>query len=185
MIEELTPATETVNNGTLLMKKIAEDSSLEGLNVNGDKLINKTKLFLVAQASNELNRIIKLTNLLDKLEDRYIDTINSKLEESPSNLPLITSTMEVVTESLKRSNELISQILKDDKLTNIVINTTNLISADGSSATVMSANSRDAVRNLASAFLAQLNHLEDIENNDKSEDSESELIIDSIKIEGD
>ena len=67
MLEALEPVTATNSNSSLLMKKIAEDAPLDGMDVSGEKLINKTKLFLVAQAANELNRVIKLTNLLDRL----------------------------------------------------------------------------------------------------------------------
>ena len=157
---EIEPVVPTTNNAALLMKKIAEGSSLEGLDVNGEKLINKTKLFLVAQACNELNRVIKLTNLLDKLEDRFIDTISNRLEENPDNLTLITSAMESVTDALTKSNNLITQVLKDDKLSSIIINATNIITPNGESRNLMDANSRDAVRNAASFFLAQLQHLD-------------------------
>ena len=153
-------ATPIANNSALLMKKIAEDSSLEGMNVNGEKLINKTKLFLVAQACNELNRVIKLTNLLDKLEDRFIDTINNRLDENPDNLTLITGAMETITEALNRSNAMITQVLKDDKLSSIIINTTNIITPTGDSHNLVSAESRDAVRNYASGLLAQMRHLD-------------------------
>lgn len=148
------------NNSALLMKKIAEDSSLEGMNVNGEKLINKTKLFLVAQACNELNRVIKLTNLLDKLEDRFIDTISNRLDENPDNLTLITGAMETITDALNRSNAMITQVLKDDKLSSIIINTTNIITPNGDSRNLISAESRDAVRNYASSLLAQMKHID-------------------------
>jgi hypothetical protein len=162
-VESLTPletSKSTMSNSALLMKKIAEDSSLEGMNVNGEKLINKTKLFLVAQACNELNRVIKLTNLLDKLENKFIETISDRLETNPDNLTLITSAMETITEALNRSNALITQVLKDDKLSSIIINTTNIITPEGKSSSLMTVDSRDAVRNAASFFLAQLQHLD-------------------------
>lgn len=154
--EPLTPPGDVANNSALLMKKLAEDAPLDGFNVDSDKLINRAKLFFVAQACNELNRVIKMTNFLDTLEAKFIDTVNSKLEESPQNLQLITYAMETITESLNRSNNLITQILKDEKLASVIINTTNIITPDGSSATVMSMDSRDTVRNWASAALAQL-----------------------------
>jgi hypothetical protein len=160
MLEAL-ESIQTVNShSALLMKKIAEDAPLDGMDVSGEKLINKTKLFLVAQAANELNRVIKLTNLLDKLENRFIDTVNDRLETNPDNLALITSAMETITESLNRSNALITQVLKDDKLSSIIINTTNIITPEGKSSTLMSVDSRDAIRNAASFFLAQLQHLD-------------------------
>ena len=84
--------------------------------------------------------------------------------------------METITESLNRSNALITQVLKDDKLSSIIINTTNIITPEGKSSTLMSVDSRDAIRNAASFFLAQLQHLdaeileapiEDVESDEK------------------
>ena len=177
-LEPLTPPSDvTANNSALLMKKLADDASLDGMDVDGDKLLNKAKLFLVAQACNELNRVIKMTNFLDSLEEKFIDTVNMKLDESPHNLQLITYAMETITESLNRSNQLITQILKDEKLSSVIINTTNIITPDGSSATVMSMDSRDNVRNWASSTLAQLRSAEmsksdviDVANNDTTQE---------------
>lgn len=179
--EPLTPPGDVVNNSALLMKKLAEDAPLDGINVDSDKLISKAKLFIVAQACNELNRVIKMTNFLDTLEEKFMDTVNSKLEENPQNLQLITYAMETITESLNRSNNLITQILKDEKLASVIINTTNIITPDGSSATVMSMDSRDTVRNWASAALAQLKGLD---NNNSTDVIIDESVNDESEQEG-
>jgi hypothetical protein len=83
--------------------------------------------------------------------------------------------MEVVTNSLNKSNALITQILKDDKLSSIIINTTNIITPNGDSKNIMDANSRDAIRNYASAFLAQLQHIDEgvLETMAQEEETES------------
>ncbi len=173
VLQPLVPPSDISSNSAVLMKRLAEDSSLDGLNVDGDKLVNKAKLFVIAQACKELNRVVKMTDFLDTLEERFIDTVNTKLEESPHNLQLITYAMETITESLNRSNQLITQILKDEKLSSVIINTTNIITPDGSSATVMSMDSRDTVRNWASSTLAQLR---------KVEESGGETVPESVEI---
>ena len=137
ILEPLSPPKDVATNSALLMKKLAEDAPLDGIDLDGDKLVNKAKLFIIAQACNELNRVIKLTNFLDTLEEKFIDAVTFKIEESPHNLQLLTYAMETITESLNRSNQLITQILKDEKLSSVIINTTNIITPDGSSATVM------------------------------------------------
>lgn len=162
-IEPLTPPDNVVGNNALLMKKIADGASLDGLNVDGEDLVKQAKLFVVAQACNELNRVIKLTNYLDTLEAKFMSAVDNKLADSPENLQLLTFAMEAVTNSLNRSNTLITQVLKDEKLASIVINTTNVITQEGNSATIMDMNSRDAVRNMASSLLAQLGHIGEIE----------------------
>lgn len=173
-LEPLSPPEDVMSNSSLLMKKLAEDAPLDGVDIDGDKLINKAKLFLVAQACNELHRVIKLTNFLDTLEEKFIDAVSEKVEESPHNLQLLTYAMETITESLNRSNQLITQILKDEKLSSVIINTTNIITPDGSSATVMSMDSRDTVRNWASSMLAQLRNVDD--SNSKKVDDEDTII---------
>ena len=162
-IEPLTPPDDVVGNNALLMKKIADGASLDGLNVDGEDLVKQAKLFVVAQACNELNRVIKLTNYLDTLEAKFMSAVDNKLADSPENLQLLTFAMEAVTNSLNRSNTLITQVLKDEKLASIVINTTNVITQEGNSATIMDMNSRDAVRNIASSLLAQLGHIGEID----------------------
>lgn len=176
ILEPLEPPKDVMSNSALLMKKLAEDAPLDGMDVDGDKLVNKAKIFLVAQACNELNRVIKLTNFLDTLEEKFIDAVTEKIEESPHNLQLLTYAMETITESLNRSNQLITQILKDEKLSSVIINTTNIITPDGSSATVMSMDSRDTVRNWASSMLAQLRNVEDNPVNSAAESTEPEII---------
>lgn len=161
VFQPLTPPSNAAPESSVLMKRLADNDSLEGLNVDGDALLMRTKLFLVAQACNELNRVIKMTNLLDTLESKFIEAINTRLDESPTNLQLITYAMETITESLNRSNSIITQVLKDEKLSSIIINTTNIITPDGSSATIMDMNSRDAIRNMASCLLAELRNTSD------------------------
>lgn len=161
VFQPLTPPSDATPESSVLMKRLADNDSLEGLNVDGDALLLRTKLFLVAQACNELNRVIKMTNLLDNLESKFIEAINTRLDESPANLQLITYAMETITESLNRSNSIITQVLKDEKLSSIIINTTNIITPDGSSATIMDMNSRDAIRNMASCLLAELRNSSD------------------------
>ena len=176
-LEPLTPPKDVMSNSALLMKKLAEDAPLDGMDVDGDKLVNRAKIFLVAQACNELNRVIKLTNFLDTLEEKFIDAVTEKIEESPHNLQLLTYAMETITESLNRSNQLITQILKDDKLSSIIINTTNIITPDGSSATVMSMDSRDTVRNWASSMLAQLRNVDNNTTTNTSNLSNNEEVV--------
>ena len=158
--EPLTSPENVANNSSLLMKRLADNASLDGIEADGDKLLNKTKLFLVAQAHNELNRVIKMTNLLDKIEAKFIDAIEDRIEQTPDNLQLLTYAMETISNSLTRSNQIITQVLKDDKLAAIVLNTTNIITPDGNSATILSMDSRDAVRNWASSTFDMLKNLE-------------------------
>lgn len=158
--EPLTSPENVVNNSSLLMKRLADNASLDGIEADGGKLLDRTKLFVIAQAHNELNRVIKMTNLLDKIEAKFIDAIEDRIEQTPDNLQLLTYAMETISNSLTRSNQIITQVLKDDKLAAIVLNTTNIITPDGNSATILSMDSRDAIRNWASSTFDMLKNLE-------------------------
>jgi hypothetical protein len=64
--------------------------------------------------------------------------------------------METISKLLQDANNTVMQVLKDEKLNQIVINTTNIITPDGNSATVIDADSRDSVRNAAASLLSQI-----------------------------
>lgn len=144
-----------------MMKQLADNDPDLLVNIDGERLVARTKLFVVAQARNNLNRIIKLTNFLEKLEDKFIDAVNNRLENEPESISMISMAMETISRCLADANETVTQVLKDDRLQNIVINTTNIITPDGNSARVIDADSRDAVRNLAGSLLSQLSKIAD------------------------
>ena len=142
-----------------MMKQLADNDPDALVNINGEQLVARTKLFVIAQARNNLNRIIKLTTFLEKLENKFIDAVNNRLENEPESISMISLAMETISKCLADANETVSQVLKDERLQNIVINTTNIITPDGSSASVIDADSRDAIRNLAGSLLSQLSQI--------------------------
>ena len=87
-------------NSNLALDTMSSIANYEDLTSNtietSDVSLNKFKLFLVAQAKNELRRIVKLTTFLDQVEDNFV--------------------------SINRSNDLISAVMSDDKLNSFVFN---------------------------------------------------------------
>lgn len=123
--------------------------------LNGKNVDNQAKLFLAAQARNELQRIIRLTEFLDNIEAKFMTAVNKKLVEQPDNINLIMTAMDMTTQSLKRSQELIYNVLKDDSLQTLVVNTVNLIPGAEQSS-IMSRKSRDAIRSVATKLISDL-----------------------------
>lgn len=160
-----------------MMKQLANNDLDMPIDISGDALMDRTKLFLVAQARNSLQRIIKLTAFLEKLEDKFIEAVSTRLDEETDNVTMIALSMETVSKLLADANNTVMQVLKDEKLQQIVINTTNIITPDGNSATIIDADSRDEVRNLAASLLSQLSKISD-------EDSIIDVKTDEIKPEG-
>lgn len=142
----------------LLSENQLHNSALSQL--NGKDTENQAKLFLIAQARNELQRIVKMTTYLDSLEEKFMTVVNKKLLEQPTNLNLIMTAMDITQQSLKRSNDLITQILKDNSLQTLVLNTVNIIpGVENSKAIDM--DSRESIRNVASSLIAQLKSKEE------------------------
>ncbi len=140
--------------------------------LNGKHIENQAKLFLAAQARNELQRIIKLTEFLDKLEAKFINVVNKQMLEQPDNINLLVTSMNIITQSLERSNELVNNVLKDNSLQTLVLSNVNLI--PGSEQTSMlSRKSRDAIRSVATRLITELqsDSIIDVEVNNSDEDT--------------
>ena len=161
-----------------VMKQLANNEPLEMIDIDGEKLVNRTKLFLVARAYNSLNRIITLTQFLEKLEDKFISSVTEKIEDNPDNIGMISLAMETISKLLEDANNTVTQVLKDDKLQQIVINTTNIITPDGKTATIIDADSRDEVRNLAASLLQQLSNMSNGDNEVVDVEPEPEKVDD-------
>lgn len=110
------------NTNIELMSVLAEDKqTLEEVEaLTSNKVQDQLKVFLIAQARNELTRVVKLTKFLDRLENSFIDEINSSLATNDLTLKQYGEIIEVITTLLTRSNEIISKVLKDDSLTMIL-----------------------------------------------------------------
>lgn len=123
MSEDLVTKTNQTNQD--MMKKIANDQqSLEDVRMlTSSKVTDQLKVFLVSQARNELNRVIKLTNFLDKLEDNFINKVNDGIINDELTIKQYSDIIGVITSLLSRSNTVISNVLGDDSLTTI-LNTT-------------------------------------------------------------
>lgn len=150
--------------------------SLEGKNVE-----NQAKLFLAAQARHELERIIKLTEFLDNIEQKFLTAINTKIIEQPDNINLLMTSMDIITQSLKRSNELVNNVLNNNGLQALVVNTVNLIPG-AEDTSIISRKSRDAIRAVATNLIEQLQQEEVVTNFTDSEDNKEEAIIDEKEI---
>lgn len=123
--------------------------------LNGKDAENQAKLFLVAQARSELQRILRLTQFLDSIEEKFMKSVNKQLIEQPDNINLIMTAMDITTQSLKRSNELVASVLKDDSLQTLVVNTVNLAPGVEQSS-ILTRDCRDAIRSAATSLIKQL-----------------------------
>lgn len=149
LTNEYSPLTEMrlLAEGQMHSSQIAE--------LNGKDAENQAKLFLVAQARSELQRILRLTQFLDSIEEKFMKSVNKQLIEQPDNINLIMTAMDITTQSLKRSNELVASVLKDDSLQTLVVNTVNLAPGVEQSS-ILTRDCRDAIRSAATSLIKQL-----------------------------
>lgn len=142
-----------------MMTTIARnEQSLEDIkNLTSSKVTDQLKVFLVAQARNELQRVVKLTQFLDKLESSFMNKVNQEMEMDSLTLRQYSDIISTITDLLSRSSNIIYQVLKDDSLMTI-LNTT--IYTSGTSTTVSSAvsslkdpQSRERVRTVINNIL--------------------------------
>lgn len=150
---------DTENKYTTIMSVIATGAIDKSILNDAFTENNQAKMFLVAQAKNEMRRIVKLTNFLDTVEDRFIDTATTLMNEYPDNLEVVQSTIDTIMKCINRSNDLITAIVKDDKLNSFVFQNNDAeIFEDYKDVTPQS---KDKIRTFASNMIDRLTQLED------------------------
>lgn len=126
--------THTEKDALAAMKLIASDPNYsEALLQYTDPKVseNQFKLFIIAQCKREIYKILKYSEYLDKLEDRFEKVYIDRLEELSDGM--IVRLMQLVVDKIDRGNALINSVIKDKEITNVLVinqqnNTVNNIS---------------------------------------------------------
>lgn len=144
---------DQISNMDMMTKVSNNEQSLEDIkHLTSSKITDQLKVFLVAQARNELSRVVKLTQFLDRLENEYLSRVQQKVEDNTMTLKQYSDTINLITGLLSRSNDIIYKVLKDDSLMTI-LNTTIYTSGDPTQvssvvSSLKDAQSRERVRNV-------------------------------------
>lgn len=77
------------------------------------------KLFKLAQAKRELQKVMKYNELLDKVEEEFEKRIITSLDTLPDFQ--LQKTIELMMKSIDRSNALVSDVIKDPNLLNLFV----------------------------------------------------------------
>lgn len=175
------------NSNTDLMKKIADGQQTfdEIQMLTSSTVTDQLKVFLVAQARNELQKIIQLTQFLDKLETNLMNKVDDAIATNSMSLRQYSDIIDVIKTLLERSNSIVSEVLKDDSLTTIT-STTVYQAPNGTTQTMsitsrlQDPQSRERVRNVLQQILAKTNtysvesnDFTDISQNQNTEESEN------------
>lgn len=158
-----------VENNNDLMQRIADGSYTDEdarILTEESKSVNQMKLFLLAQAKRELYRVIKLTEFMNRIEEKYQERVMEEIDNIPlKDFPTIIST---ISSCLSRSNDIVQRVLRDDSLKNLVIidnsvNTTNNTIGTSNQLNLDTPDARDRVNKIVRNVINVIQTYEDSE----------------------
>lgn len=146
-------------------------------NIPTTEAVNQVKtqlyVFLVAQAQRELMRIIRLTETLDLIQNRYEDCLTGAIYSWPDAelLEVLPDAINTLIKSVNNANNIISKVFGNDKVMNFQI-----LAADNNSTinigntqtnqeilNLQNAESRKKVRDAVSSILSNIQNMEEVE----------------------
>lgn len=148
-----------IKDNTAMMETIATDSqSLEDIrNLTSTRVTDQLKVFLIAQARNELMRVVKLTRFLDKLESNFMNKVDQAISDDDLTLKQYSEILATITSLLARSNDIVYKVLKDTSLMTIlnttIYTTDSSVQTSSVVASLKDPHSRERVRNVINNIL--------------------------------
>ena len=175
--EEITTEVDTsnstelvdVNNEVAEVDKVTPTSTLEEVaemaknevsiaNAVTSQTLDNLKIFQIVYSRSQLERVVKLTNRLQELEDRLLDR-----SEEVTDLYDLMNIIKLIQGSLDRSLEAIKQITRNEEFLQVVIQNANIvnnytgINSTRDLAKIHNQDSRDKIRNAISSMIDLLN----------------------------
>lgn len=189
--------TNTVDNANISLLDMAQIASGNMQTISNDTAIStksQLQIFLIAQAQRELTRVIKLTDMLDKLQDRYIDKATEYMnahDDANSSVLYLPSMIDTIAKCLDSSNKIISQVLGNDKIMNFQIvsdNSTNITNINSHTNSAIPIDLQDPasrlkVREAVNAILSSIHNDTDIIDNIDSSSTDTQVDTNSINID--
>lgn len=118
---------------------------------------NKLKVGMLLQAKNSLNRVLKLSDILDKLYDKLLDRIENSLDTTDTASLMYTT--EYISKALSDTNQFIISMINNEKIQNFfIIDNSSVINVNDDS--VLNINSREKVRKAVEVVLDNIDYFE-------------------------
>lgn len=118
---------------------------------------NKLKVGMLLQAKNSLNRVLKLSDILDKLYDKLLDRIENSLDTTDTASLMYTT--EYISKALSDTNQFIVSMINNEKIQNFfIIDNSSVINVNDDS--VLNINSREKVRKAVEVVLDNIDYFE-------------------------
>ena len=126
--KELVATSKEDNLLDLIVQGDTDNEEISKYLLDRNITLNQIKLFKLAQAKKELSRVLKLTRMLEKIEDSYTEKLTDAIDNGEIKLKEYSGFIDTINGMIARSNDIIYSVLKDDTLANIVLvnNTTNI-----------------------------------------------------------
>lgn len=180
--EEITTEVDTSNSTELVEvsnevveveEKVTPTSTLEEVaemaknevsiaNAVTSQTLDNLKIFQIVYSRSQLERVVKLTNRLQELEDRLLDR-----SDEVTDLYDLMNVIKLIQGSLDRSLEAIKQITRNEEYLQVVIQNANIVNNQLNSYTginstrdlakIHNQDSRDKIRNAISSMIDLLN----------------------------
>ena len=119
---------------------------------------------------HELTRIVKFTEMMDKIEEKMYDALDASIDNmssSPSSAMMLLTIQEKLLKNMKASYELIQPYLDMQEFN--VLDVVTLAAEEPTSKLIMTAEARDKLRANAQAVLSALEHNTEIGEVDQDE----------------
>lgn len=150
-----------------MMEIASRASTNEGINSSEVAMllspnnVDNMKAFLVVLARNELTRVVRLIDSMNKLEDRLMSIVEDDSQNmDPGQIAYIMRTLQ---SSLDKAMGLINKVTEDNQLNQFILNTTinnttNNVEVTDSKVAILLQDeaSRDKIRTLASGLVQGL-----------------------------
>lgn len=140
---------------------------------------NKLRVGLLLQAKANLNRVLKLSNVLDQLQDELINRIGDSI--STTDTPSLIYTTELISKLLSDTNNFIISVLSNEKIQNFfIIDNVNVTNIHQDRADV---NEREKIRKVVEIVLHNIDSLEKGDFNDlKNPNTDTEMPKEDINV---
>lgn len=159
IIMEEEPATVIpINKNKLSMEQLLDDDlEITEADVRELKATqNKLKVGMLLQAKNSLNRVLKLSNTLDKLYDKLLERIDNGLDTTDTASLMYTT--EYISKALSETNQFIVSLISNEKIQNFfIIDNSTVINASDDRKDI---NSRERIRKAVEIVMDNIDYFE-------------------------
>ena len=147
-----------IDSALMLQIATSDDSQALSEELMSHDIPTQLRVFMLLKARNELLRIIRVSETLQKLEDTFMERALS--DKDGMDVKSLSKAIETASESLQRSTDFVSSVMNDKEL-KLVVEQTNNTYVDNRvqnnyTAIQLNQESREKIRQVASRLLSDI-----------------------------